>query len=124
MNILIGFVISILFICTVLFFVIIRLSYKNRQSVFDVVESALNGNVETKPADYLRTFEINDSGRKVLDHLNMLYSKNAYVKGGAEAERETNFRLGQQSVIDYIYYSIAKAKQSQIIENDGDDLNE
>jgi hypothetical protein len=59
-----------------------------------MTESALR----CTPATYARLFEGTPDGQLVRAHLLQLFHKNPYVKGGADAERETIYRAGQLSV--------------------------
>lgn len=53
--------------------------------------------------DYVQTFEGFGPGRKVLEDLvARFHDRPVYVKGGVEAERETNARAAQQAVIGHI----------------------
>ena len=59
--------------------------------------------------DFQHVFELTAEGRRVLSALEAKFAKHAYVKGGLDAERETTHRLGQQSVLNFIYTQIDRA---------------
>lgn len=113
MNIVLFALISILLICSVLFFAILVKAWKQSKSPVEVVEGFIRlVQVErAMPLDYVNTFENSDSGQKVLEQLITIFDQSAYVKGGAEAERDTLFKLGQKSVIEFISYTLAIAKK-------------
>lgn len=67
------------------------------------------GNGRASPSDYSAVFEASPQGVLVLeDLLNKFYSS-VYVRGGLEAQRETDFRCGRRAVIEFIYAQIDKA---------------
>ena len=115
MHILEFLVLSILVMCSVCFIVIMIKAYKETKSGSDVAKDYIKAVFEKRadPMDYVRTFEYNESGRKVLEQLIQAFGTNQFVKGGLEAERETTYRLGQSSVIDFIVLAMAKAKVSK-----------
>jgi len=60
-------------------------------------------------ADYRTVFEASRVGELVLqDLLNRFYGS-VYVKGGLEAQRETDFRCGRRAVIEFIYHQLDAA---------------
>lgn len=63
--------------------------------------------------DFQHVFERTAEGQRVLKALEARYARGAYVRGGQEAERETLHRLGQQSVLDYIYTAIDRANSDE-----------
>ena len=63
--------------------------------------------------DYQQVFERTPEGRRVLQALELKFARNAYVRGGKSAERETLIRLGQQSVLNHIYSVIARANSGE-----------
>lgn len=113
MNLGLFALISILLICSVMFFVILAKAWKQSRLPVEVVEDFIRLiQVErAKPLDYVNTFEHSESGRKVLEQLITLFDQSAYVKGGDDAERDTLFRLGQKSVIEFISYTLSVAKK-------------
>lgn len=64
---------------------------------------------QAEPADYKRIFEEMPGGSQVLDELTRRFGREAYVKGGTEGDRETCYRAGQRSVLDFILMQINKA---------------
>lgn len=64
---------------------------------------------QVSPADYKRIFEEMPGGQQVLDELTRRFGREAYVKGGTEGDRETCYRAGQRSVLDFILMQINKA---------------
>lgn len=61
----------------------------------------MNGNIPVN-SDYVLVFDHNAAGQKILDQLIARFGNNPYTKGGLEAQRETDFKAGQLSVIHYI----------------------
>ncbi|MGK0735951.1 hypothetical protein ACSFCT_04040 [Yokenella regensburgei] len=61
------------------------------------------------PADYRRIFEEMPGGQPVLEELTRRFGRAAYVPGGTEGDRETCYRAGQRSVLDFILAQINKA---------------
>lgn len=59
--------------------------------------------------DFQHVFERTAEGQRVLKALEASFARGAYVRGGRSAERETTFRLGQQSVLNHIYSKIDRA---------------
>jgi hypothetical protein len=49
------------------------------------------------------------NGQRVLEHLTLVFCKEAFVSNDKGGERETCHRLGQQSVINFIVNSINQA---------------
>lgn len=64
---------------------------------------------EATPADYRRIFEEMPGGQQVLEELTRRFGRAAYVPGGTEGDRETCYRAGQRSVLDFILAQINKA---------------
>lgn len=64
---------------------------------------------QVSPADYKRIFEEMPGGQQVLDELTRRFGREAYVKGGTEGDRETCYRAGQRSVLDFILMQINRA---------------
>ena len=58
---------------------------------------------------FQRVFEGHHEGVKVLEHLLVRFKRNPWVRGGHEAERETNRRFGNTEVVDYIIARINRA---------------
>ena len=62
------------------------------------------------PRDVKHVFEETPGGAQLLEFLIQRFATQAtFVKGGHEADRETCYRLGQRSVIDYLLSMINKA---------------
>ena len=61
------------------------------------------------PAVYQRVFEENREGQLVLEELVRIFHRHPYVPGGLEAQRETDYRAGQNKVIDHILTRINQA---------------
>lgn len=61
------------------------------------------------PEDYRRIFEEMPGGPQVMEELTRRFGREAYVKGGTEGDRETCYRAGQRSVLDFILMQINKA---------------
>ena len=64
---------------------------------------------DVTPEDYRRIFEEMPGGPQGLDELTRRFGREAYVKGGTEGDRETCYRAGQRSVLDFILMQINKA---------------
>lgn len=64
---------------------------------------------KVSPADYKRIFEEMPGGAEVLDEITSRFGREAYVKGGTEGDRETCYRAGQRSVLDFILMQINRA---------------
>lgn len=58
---------------------------------------------------YRNLFDIDVNGLRVLEHLTSVFCKSIYVRGGQEAERESCFRAGQNSVVEFIIKQINRA---------------
>ena len=61
------------------------------------------------PATYRNVFDLDLNGQRVLEHLTLVFCKDAFVSNDKGGERETCHRLGQQSVINFIVSSINQA---------------
>lgn len=64
------------------------------------------------PIDYARVFDSDPAGQHVLEHLVKRYGGGVFVKGGHEGDRETCFRAGARSVLDFILAQIDRANGS------------
>ncbi|HAT1601334.1 TPA: hypothetical protein MAO08_003208 [Klebsiella pneumoniae] len=64
---------------------------------------------DATPEDYRRIFEEMPGGPQVMEELTRRFGREAYVKGGTEGDRETCYRAGQRSVLDFILMQINKA---------------
>lgn len=65
------------------------------------------------PRDFKHLFEETPGGIQVLDHLIARFAGASYRPGGHEADRETCYRLGQRSVVDYLVAMINRANGVQ-----------
>lgn len=61
------------------------------------------------PEAYARVFEGIPEGALILEELVARFGKNPYVKGGIEAQRQTDFNAGQMSVVTHILSRINSA---------------
>jgi hypothetical protein len=64
------------------------------------------------PADYARVFEGHHEGALILEDLISRFGGSLFVKGGEEGRRETDFRLGRRSVLDFILGQINQANDA------------
>lgn len=62
-----------------------------------------------KPEVYARVFDSLPEGKAVLEELIVRFGGNPYVRGGQEAERETNYRAGGNRVVSFIVARINQA---------------
>jgi hypothetical protein len=58
---------------------------------------------------YRNLFDLDVNGQRVLEHLTMVFCKDAFVPDDKGGERETCYRLGSQSVINFIINNINQA---------------
>lgn len=58
--------------------------------------------------DFKHIFTEAPGGAQILEHLNTRFGQPSYVRGGQEADRETCYRAGQRSVLDYLNSMINK----------------
>lgn len=61
------------------------------------------------PAMYARVFEGHHEGVLILEDLTKRFGGALFVKGGEEGRRETDYRLGRRSVLDFILGQINQA---------------
>lgn len=61
------------------------------------------------PKDYQCLFEEMPGGAQVLAALTRRFGRAVYVAGGSEGDRETCYRAGQRSVLDFILMQINQA---------------
>jgi hypothetical protein len=61
------------------------------------------------PAMYSRVFEGHAEGQLVLEDLTRRFGGGLFVKGGEEGRRETDYRLGRRSVLDFILGMVNQA---------------
>lgn len=57
------------------------------------------------PETYRNLFDLDVNGQRVLEHLTTVFCRDAF----ASTDRETNYRLGQHSVINFIINNINQA---------------
>ena len=58
---------------------------------------------------YRNLFDLDVNGVRVLEHMTSIFCKSTYVRGGQEAERESCFRAGERSVVEFIIKQINRA---------------
>lgn len=58
---------------------------------------------------YRNLFDLDVNGLRVLEHLTQIFCKSTYVRGGQEAERESCFRAGERSVVEFIIKQVNRA---------------
>jgi uncharacterized protein (DUF1330 family) len=61
------------------------------------------------PEAYARVFEGHHEGALILEDLTARFGGALFVKGGEEGRRETDWRLGRRSVLDFILGQINQA---------------
>ena len=61
--------------------------------------------------DYADIFEGSTQGQLILEDLVSRFGGQVYVKGGAEAARQTDFNCGERSVLDFILRRISQAQE-------------
>lgn len=64
---------------------------------------------ELTPADYQLVFQDNKIGAAILEVLVAKFAGNPYVKGGLDAQRETDARAGARRPIDFIFQQLNRA---------------
>ncbi|EAB3658210.1 hypothetical protein JF078_003715 [Salmonella enterica] len=64
---------------------------------------------QATPQDFKRIFEEMPGGQPVLEELTRRFGRASYVPGGTEGDRETCYRAGQRSVLDFILREINRA---------------
>jgi hypothetical protein len=67
--------------------------------------------LQCTPATYARVFEGDPNGQLVLADLCKRFYRDPYVKGGAEAERETLVRLGNRQIVEFILKQIGRTPE-------------
>lgn len=63
------------------------------------------------PKDYADIFEGSTQGQLILEDLVRRFGGQVYVKGGADAARQTDYNCGQRSVLDLILARISQAQE-------------
>ena len=61
------------------------------------------------PETYRNVFDLDVNGQRVLEDLVAKYCKSSYVRGGQDAERESCYRAGAASVVNFILTKINQA---------------
>lgn len=61
------------------------------------------------PQDYKTLFTEMPAGAEILDELTRRFGRAIYVQGGHEADRESCYRAGQRSVLDFILMQLNRA---------------
>lgn len=72
------------------------------------------------PETYRNVFDLDINGQRVLEHLTMVFCKDAFAPNDKGGERETCYRLGAQSVINHIVNNINTANSPNYKEQDND----
>jgi hypothetical protein len=67
-----------------------------------------------KPEVYARVFDSLPEGKLVLEELVNKFARNPYVKGGLDAQRETDYRAGQLSVPTFIMNRLNQAAGADV----------
>lgn len=63
------------------------------------------------PKDYADIFEGSPQGQLILEDLVSRFGGSVYVKGGADAARQTDFNCGKRAVLDFILARISQAQE-------------
>jgi hypothetical protein len=69
---------------------------------------------KARPEDYQQVFEQNPQGALILEELVARFGGNPYVRGGIEAQRETDFRAGCLRVVSHILDQINRANGAEV----------
>jgi hypothetical protein len=69
----------------------------------------MKGGDQVDVGAYARIFEGHPDGVAILNDLVSRFGGSLFVKGGEEGRRETDFRLGRRSVLDYVLSKIDQA---------------
>ena len=72
------------------------------------------------PETYRNIFDLDINGQRVLENLTIAFCKDAYASQDQGGERETCYRLGQQSVINFIVRNINTANSLNYKEQSND----
>ena len=72
------------------------------------------------PETYRNIFDLDINGQRVLENLTIAFCKDAYASQDQGGERETCYRLGQQSVINFIVRNINTANSPNYKEQSND----
>lgn len=69
---------------------------------------------KARPEDYQQVFEQSPQGALILEELVARFGGNPYVRGGIEAQRETDFRAGCLRVVSHILDQINRANGAEV----------
>lgn len=72
--------------------------------------------MKATPDEYRAAFEFSKSGALVLEDLVSRFCGNTYVRGGLDAQRETDFRSGKREVVEFILKQINRANGAEPVE--------
>jgi hypothetical protein len=72
------------------------------------------------PETYRIVFDLDANGQRVLEHLTMVFCKDAFVPDDKGGERQTSYNLGAQGVINFIVNNINTANNPNYEEQDND----
>lgn len=72
------------------------------------------------PETYRIVFDLDANGQRVLEHLTMVFCKDAFVSDDKGGERQTSYNLGAQGVINFIVNNINTANNPNYKEQDND----
>ena len=72
------------------------------------------------PETYRNIFDLDINGQRVLENLTIAFCKDAYASQDQGGERETCYRLGQHSVINFIVRNINTANSLNYKEQSND----
>lgn len=72
------------------------------------------------PETYRIVFDLDVNGQRVLEHLTMVFCKDAFVPDDKGGERQTSYNLGAQGVINFIVNNINTANNPNYEEQDND----
>lgn len=70
------------------------------------------------PTAYSRVFEGHHEGALILEDLTLRFGGALFVKGGEEGRRETDWRLGRRSVLDFILGQINQANGAEPLDEE------
>lgn len=65
---------------------------------------------------YRNVFDLDINGQRVLEDMTARFCKTSYVRGGHDAERESCFRSGQNSIPQFIINQITRANEPNYTE--------
>lgn len=65
---------------------------------------------------YRNVFDLDINGQRILEDLTAKFCRSSYVRGGQDAERESCFRAGQNSIPQFIINQITRANDPNYTE--------